>query len=66
MHEFAEFCDLSCSLRFQSMMVYSSYKKQQILYYYLLGVKALNIVEHLHEERLSCHDVGKAKFLPRF
>ena len=47
-------------------MVYSDYKKQRILYYHSLGMKAPSIAERLREERLSCTRVGVAKFLQRF
>ena len=47
-------------------MVYSSYKKQRILYYHSLGMRAPSIAERLREERLPCTRVGIAKFLQRF
>ena len=51
---------------FQSTMVYSNYKKQRILYYHSLGMRAPSIAERLREKRLPCTRVGIAKFLRRF
>ena len=44
-------------------MVYSSYKKQQILYLYSQGLKAPTIVKELQKEKLKCSRFGIDKFI---
>ena len=44
-------------------MVYSTYKKQWILYLHSQGLKAPTIVKVLAQEKLKCSRVGVAKFL---
>ena len=44
-------------------MAYSSYKRQRILHYYLLGYKAPTIVKLLREEKLLASRQGIQKFL---
>ena len=47
-------------------MVFSSYKKQRILYFYLKGYKAPTISCLLREEKLITSRVGVAKFLRKY
>lgn len=47
-------------------MVFSSYKKQRILYFYLKGYKAPTISCLLREEKLIASRVGVAKFLRKY
>jgi len=47
-------------------MVFSSYKKQRILYFYLKGYKAPTISRLLREEKLISSRVGVAKFLRKY
>ena len=47
-------------------MVYSTYKLQRILYYYLQGYKAPTIAKLLREEKLKASRVGIAKFLKKY
>jgi len=47
-------------------MVFSSYKKQRILYFYLKGYKAPTISRLLREEKLIASRVGVAKFLRKY
>lgn len=51
-------CQLKCE-----KMVYSTYKKQRIIYWFNQGLKAPSIAKALEEERLSCSRCGIAKFL---
>ena len=44
-------------------MVYSTYKKQRILYLHSQGLKAPIIVKVLAQDKLKCSRVGVAKFL---
>ena len=44
-------------------MVYSTYKKQRILYHYSRGLRAPTIAKVLEQEKLKCSRVGIAKFL---
>ena len=47
-------------------MVFSSYKKQRILFFYAKGYKAPTISKLLREESLPCSQVGVAKFIKKF
>ena len=47
-------------------MVFSSYKKQRILFFYSKGYKAPTIAKLLHDEGLPCSRVGVAKFIKKF
>ena len=47
-------------------MVFSSYKKQRILFFYAKGYKAPTILKLLREESLPCSRVGVAKFIKKF
>ena len=47
-------------------MVFSSYKRQRILFHYLQGTKAPTIAKLLQEEKLKASRVGVAKFLRKF
>ena len=47
-------------------MVYSSYKKQRILYCYSQGLKAPTIAKLLQQEHLPCTRVCVHKFLNKF
>ena len=47
-------------------MVYSSYKKQRILYHHFRGCKPPKIVKLLKEENMKASRWGVAKFLKRF
>ena len=47
-------------------MVYSSYKRQRIVYHYLQGHKAPTICKLLSEEGLKASRVGIDKFLKKF
>ena len=44
-------------------MVYSSYKKQRILYLYSQGLKAPTIAKELKKEKLKCSRFGIDKFI---
>ena len=47
-------------------MVFSSYKRQRILFHYLQGTKAPTIAKFLQEEKLKASRVGIAKFSRKF
>lgn len=47
-------------------MVFSSYKKQRILFFYSKGYKAPTIAKLLHDEGLPYSRVGVAKFIKKF
>ena len=47
-------------------MVFSSYKKQRILFFYAKGYKVTTIAKLLREESLLCSRVGVAKFIKKF
>ena len=47
-------------------MVYLSYKKQRVLYYYSQGLNAPTIAKLLKRELLPCSRVGVDKFLKKF
>ena len=55
---------MQCSLL--SIMVFSDYIKQRILYHYAKGNKALTIAKLLQEEQLKASRVGIAKFIKYF
>lgn len=44
-------------------MVYSTYKKQRILFWFSKGLKAPSVAKALEEEKLKCSRCGIAKFL---
>ena len=46
--------------------MFSSYKRQRILYYYFLGYKAPTIVELLRKEKLFASRQGVQKFLRHY
>ena len=50
----------------KSNMVYSSYKKQRILYHYFQGVRPPTIAKRLREEGMKASRRGIAKFLHRY
>ena len=47
-------------------MVFSTYKKQRILYFASLGLKPPAISKELQKEKLKCSRVGVHKFLKRY
>ena len=47
-------------------MMFSSYKKQRILYFFSKAYKAPTIVKLMRDEGLQCSRVGIAKFLKKF
>ena len=47
-------------------MVFSSYKKQRILFFYAKGYKVTTIAKLLREESLPCSRVGVTKFIKTF
>ena len=47
-------------------MVYSTYKKQRILYHHFRGFKPPTIVKLLQEEKMQASKWGVAKFLKRY
>ena len=47
-------------------MVFNSYEKQQIVYYYQRRYRPPTIAKLLHQENLKVSRVGVAKFLERF
>ena len=55
---------MQCSLL--SIMVFSDYIKQRILYHYAKGNKAPTIAKLLQEEQLKASRVGIAKFINHF
>ena len=55
-----------CRIEASIEMVFSSYKKQRILFFYSKGYKAPTIAKLLHNEGLPCSRVGVAKFIKKF
>ena len=53
-------------LHYAETMVFSTYTKQCILYFYSQGLKTLAITKRLLEESISCSRVGVAGFLARY
>ena len=55
----------TCTFR-TAAMIYSSYKKQQILHFYFQGLKAPTIAKLLKQESLSCTRAGVDLFLKKY
>ena len=47
-------------------MVFSTYKKQRILFFTLRGLKAPDIAKELQKEKINCSRVGIYKFLKKY
>lgn len=64
--EIVPFCVISNTCESAAAMVYSTYKKQRILYLHFRGFKPPTIVKLLLEEKMKASRWGVAKFLKRF